>query len=124
MSSKLISKTIRLTPEEEQEIKRVCAQVPYATESSLLKQFALDGLRRFRLEQAIAQYVNGHFSLGEAAAAAGVEHHAFYEELERRKVVVMDLERKEMLENLGHFAEVLNLPKLRKVASELAEKDR
>lgn len=113
-----VTKTIRLTPEESRMIEKAVSQVSYASEASLLKKFVLDGLRQFQLEQAIKSYVDGELTLSQAAEKSGLGYNAFYEELERRRVLIMDLDEEFMARNLKEWADRLGLPALKEAVEE------
>ncbi len=82
-SPKQVTKSVRFSPEESAAIERV-SERERLPEGTLMRKLVLDGLARYRLEQAIADYESGEINLGEAARAAGVGIRRMMVELERR----------------------------------------
>jgi len=84
--SNVITKSIRLKPEEEQALRRI-SRAKGLSESTLVKRFVMEGIARYRLEQAIAAYSRGEADLEAAARHAGISVHQMMTELERRDVM-------------------------------------
>jgi len=98
--NKLISKSIRLTPEEAKEL----------TESALMRRWVLEGLAHYKLEKAIAAYMRREVSIGEGAAMAGVSYNRFEQELWNRRIVV--LEDPQFLQTLASLGESFGRPQM------------
>ncbi len=103
MSTPTITKSIRLTPDEADELARA-AQETAATESALMKKWILEGLRAQKLERAIQAYMRREVDLRGGAALAGVSYNRFLRELQARRVVV--LEDPSFLDRLYELAEI------------------
>jgi len=96
------SKTIRLTPEEAEELSKICREEPF-TESALMKRWVLEGLARYKLERAVAACMRREVSIGEGAAMAGVSYNRFERELWDRHIIV--LEDPQFLQTLASLGE-------------------
>ncbi|MBM3238372.1 hypothetical protein FJZ31_18935 [Candidatus Poribacteria bacterium] len=83
------TKSIHLT-KEEIELVRTLAEQEYLSESVLLKKLFREGLRNHLKEIAITAYTKEMVSIGEAAQMAKMPYLAFFEELRRRRIVVLD----------------------------------
>ena len=116
-----ISKSIRLTPEEAEELARVCREEP-VTEAALMKRWVLEGLARYKLEKAIAAYMRREVSIGEGAALAGVSYNRFEQELWNRRIVV--LEDPQFLETLASLGESFTRQKLVEAAKSAAQQQK
>ncbi|HEX5415942.1 MAG TPA: hypothetical protein VFZ25_09775 [Chloroflexota bacterium] len=81
--SRTITKSVRLTPEESALVAEV-SQREHLPEGALIRKLILDGLSRYRLDEAITEYATGVLNLGEAAGAAGVSVQRMLAELDRR----------------------------------------
>ena len=99
--AKQITKSVRLTEDEAHELEKLAAESA-ATESALMRRWILDGMRTFRIEQAVGAYRRDEVSLREGAAMAGIPIGVFVEELAERHVVILDNAESftEELENL------------------------
>lgn len=97
-----VSKTIRLTPEEAEELSKICQEEPFS-ESALMKRWVLEGLARYKLERAVAAYMRREVSIGEAAAMAGISYNRFEKELWDRHIIV--LEDPQFLQTLASLGE-------------------
>lgn len=115
MRARAITKSVRLTPEEAAELDRVCREEP-VTEAALLKKWVLDGLRQWKLDRAVNAYARREVSLREGAAMAEVPLNAFMAEVERRSVVIMDVDEVTFHENLERLGRQFDLPNLARAA--------
>jgi predicted DNA-binding protein len=96
-----ITKSVRLSPEESEEVARLSEQT-FMTESSLLKKWVLAGIKAQKLEIAIQQYMERKTDLRAGAALAGVSYVRFVQEIEARNIIVLEDERfVERLEGLA-----------------------
>jgi len=109
MSTTLITKSVRLTPEEADELARI-AQQTAATESALMKKWVLEGLRAQKLEHAIQAYTRREVDLRGGAALAGVSYNRFLREVQARHIVI--LEDSAFLDRLYELAETFENPEL------------
>ncbi|HIQ06803.1 MAG TPA: hypothetical protein EYH31_14180 [Anaerolineae bacterium] len=109
MSTTLITKSVRLTPEEADELARI-AQQTAATESALMKKWVLEGLRAQKLERAIQAYMRREVDLRGGAALAGVSYNRFLREVQARHIVI--LEDSAFLDRLYELAETFENPEL------------
>ena len=117
MTVPTVTKSIHLTAEDA-EIVRLLAEQESLDESALLQQLFADGLRVHLLERAIRSYSLGQASIGEAASMAQMPYLAFFKELRRRRIVVLD-ESVNLKAELADLAQKLNNERLAKVADEL-----
>lgn len=115
-----VTKSIRLTGQEARALAKVVETGPFS-EAALMKQWVLAGLQRHKLEEAIQAYMRREVSIGEGAARADVSYHRFWEELERRNVVM--LEDPQFLQRLEEIAEAFNMPDLAMAARAAAAEE-
>ncbi len=87
--AKRVTKSIRLTPEEAEELARLVEGTAYA-EAALLRQWVLAGMQQFRVTEAIRAYQEGHVDLRAAAERARLPVAVLLEELAARKVAVLE----------------------------------
>ena len=85
VATKKITKSIRLTPEEAGELSRLVEGTAYA-EAALMRRWVLDGMKQFRVSEAIGAYQADYFSVREAAKQAQVPVAILLEEMAARKV--------------------------------------
>jgi len=109
MSATLITKSVRLTPDEADELARIARQTA-ATESALMKKWVLEGLRAQKLERAIQAYMRREVDLRGGAALAGVSYNRFLREVQARHIVI--LEDSTFLDRLYELAETFENPQL------------
>ena len=106
--SKQVTKSIRLTEEESRELAGLVAEHA-ASESALMRQWVLRGMREFRVEHAVAAYQRDEVDLRDGAALAGIPIGAFVEELAARRVAILH-DRASMEEELEEIISELGLP--------------
>lgn len=82
------TKSVRLTPEEAEELRTYSA-LTGEVEAVALKRAALRGLRAFREDQGILEYLHGG-ETGEAASIAGLPRARFIDLLMERGVALLD----------------------------------
>lgn len=112
-----VTKSVRFSPEESTLLAQV-SEREHLPEGALLRKLVLDGLARFRLEQAIADYEAGELNVGEAAQRAGVGVHRLLAELDRRGIDTIAPEH--FRASLEHLTELFGgSPELRDTLSEL-----
>jgi AraC-like DNA-binding protein len=83
--AKLITKSIRLNPTEDEDLKRL-SQQEGVSEAALLRRFVREGMAAYRLEQAIAAYQRGEADLSATAQFAGVSVYHMMNELKQRDI--------------------------------------
>jgi hypothetical protein len=83
--AKLITKSVRLNPAEDEVLKRL-SQQEGVSEAALLKRFVRQGMAAQRLEQAIVAYQRGEADLSAAAQFAGVSVYHMMTELRQRDI--------------------------------------
>jgi len=102
-SSTVITKSVRLAPEEGENLKRI-SKTEGVSEAALMRRLILEGLARLRLEEAIQAYANGEVDLSAAARHAGVSVYKMLTELQRRDVAP-PVAREKFLDGLETLAE-------------------
>ncbi|MCC9076249.1 hypothetical protein FKZ61_009015 [Litorilinea aerophila] len=110
MSTATVTKSIRLSPEEAEELARLSAQTA-TPEASLMKQWVREGMRTRKIELAVQAYMQRKVDLRGGAAMAGVSYNRFLRELQSRNIVV--LEDDQFLERLASLAETFDDEELR-----------
>ena len=88
-TAKRVTKSVRLTEAEAQELAQLVDGTAYA-EAALLRQWILSGMQQFRLTQAIQAYQDGHLDLHQAAEQANLPMAVLLEDLAARKVAVLE----------------------------------
>jgi len=109
MSTTPVTKSVRLAPDEAEELARIARQTA-ATESALMKKWVLEGLRAQKLERAIQAYMQREVDLRGGAALAGVSYNRFLREVQARHIVI--LEDSTFLDRLYELAETFENPQL------------
>ena len=109
MSTTPVTKSVRLAPDEAEELARIARQTA-ATESALMKKWGLEGLRAQKLERAIQAYMRREVDLRGGAALAGVSYNRFLREVQARHIVI--LEDSTFLDRLYELAETFENPQL------------
>jgi hypothetical protein len=87
--AKRVTKSIRLTAEEADELGRLVEGTASA-EAALLRQWVLVGMQRFRVAEAIRAYQEGQVNLRGAAERARLPVAVLLEEMAARKVAVLE----------------------------------
>lgn len=116
MSVMMITKSVRLTPDEAQELARA-AQQTAATESALMKKLILEGLQAQKLDRAIQAYMRREVDLRGGAALAGVSYNRFLHQVQARHIVI--LEDQTFLERLYDLAETFENVELQEAIREV-----
>jgi predicted HTH domain antitoxin len=111
-----ITKSVRLTPEESEEVARLSEQT-YMSESSLLKKWVVAGIKAQKLEMAIQQYMERRTDLRNGAALAGVSYNRFLQEIEARNIIILDEDR--FVERLEGLADLFDDADLREAILKL-----
>ena len=87
--AKRVTKSIRLTTEEADDLAQLVTGTAYA-EAALLRQWVLAGMQQFRVVEAIRLYQDGHGDIHQAAARAHLPVAILLEEMAARKVAILD----------------------------------
>ncbi len=108
--SKPVTKSIRLSAEEARDLAHLVAEHA-ASESALMRQWVLRGMRDFRIERAVEAYQRDEVDLRDGAAMADLPVGVFMDELAHRRVAIltdpamMESEIEEILEEFGQSGE-------------------
>jgi predicted HTH domain antitoxin len=116
MTMQAVTKTIRLSPEEERALEQM-SRKEHQSETVLLKKLVSESLARRRLDWACAAYARGEIDIRGAAHYAGLNIYEMLDELKRRDVEIVSPEQ--FLNGLADLADLFDLPELREVAGEL-----
>lgn len=100
---KMLPKSVRLTQEEVTLLRQI-SEAELISETALMRKFMLEGLRRYRLDQAIKRYQEGTLDLSSAAQTADLSIRDLMWELHRRGVDIYGPESR-LLEGVGTLAE-------------------
>jgi hypothetical protein len=87
--AKRVTKSIRLTTEEADDLAQLVTGTAYA-EAALLRQWVLAGMQQFRVVEAIQLYQDGHVDIHQAAARARLPIAIVLDEMAARKVAILD----------------------------------
>lgn len=116
MTIALITKSVRFLPEESEELARL-SQTSAVSESTLMKQWILEGIRAKKLDLAIHAYMERKTDLRGGARMADVSYNRFLREVEARHIVV--LERDDFLDELAVLAEMFDSEPLRNAVNQV-----
>lgn len=100
----LLTKSIRLNPEENATLAQI-SQEKGISEAAVMKQFVMDGIAKYRLEQAIAAYIHGEADISAAARYAGVSVYWMMKEIEKRNVA-SPVETEKFVQGLNTLVEL------------------
>src|SRR5215475_15600673 len=87
--AKRVTKSIRLTTEEADDLAQLVTGTAYA-EAALLRQWVLVGMQQFRVVEAIRLYQDGYVDIRQAAARARLPVAILLDEMAARKVAILD----------------------------------
>jgi predicted DNA-binding protein len=110
MSTATVTKSIRLSPEESEELARLSEQTA-TPEASLMKQWVREGMRARKIELAIQAYMQRKTDLRGGAAMAGVSYNRFLREVQAHNIVILEDDR--FLERLAFLADTFEDEDLR-----------
>jgi predicted HTH domain antitoxin len=110
MNAATVTKSIRMSHEESQELTRLSVQMA-ASEAVLMRQWIREGLRTQKIELAIRRYMQREVDLRSGAALAGVSYNRFLREVQARNIVI--LEEDGFLDRLAFLAGALGDDTLR-----------
>lgn len=105
MSPSTVTKSIRLTPEESDELTKLVKQTT-STEAALMKKWILEGMEAQKLEIAIRAYMQRKTDLRGGAVMAGVPYNRFLREVQARNIVILENDR--FLDHLAFLAEAFD----------------
>lgn len=111
MSEKSVTKSVRLSPAESEELAQLSAQTTLP-ESILMKKWIQEGIQAQKIEMAVQAYMQRKTDLRGGAAMAGVSYNRFLHEVQSRNIVILDDER--MMERLSFLADAFDDDILRK----------
>jgi predicted HTH domain antitoxin len=107
-----ITKSVRLSSEESEELARLSEQT-FMSEASLLKKWVLAGIESQKLEMAIQKYMQRKVDLRGGAILADVSYNRFLREVESRNIIILEDDRfLERLANLANLFEDDTLPEV------------
>lgn len=89
MAMTTITKSIRLSPQESEELSRL-SESRVISEAALMKKWIQAGIEAEKLEYAIQAYAQRKTDLRGGAALAGVSYNRFVREVEAHNIVILD----------------------------------
>jgi len=113
------TKSIRLAPEEAEELSQVARQMTIS-EAALMKKWVLEGIRASKLERAIRAYMERETDLRGGAKMADTSYNRFLHEVQKRNIVI--LEDEGFLGRLGDLADAFDNESLRQAANNVASR--
>jgi predicted HTH domain antitoxin len=116
MSVSTITKSIRLTPAEAEELTEVARRAA-ASESALVKKWILEGIQSLKLERAIRAYMERETDLRGGAAMAGVSYNRFMHEIQKRHIII--LEDDHFLDRMAGLADAFDSEPLRQAIEQV-----
>jgi len=87
--AKRVTKSIRLTTEEADDLAQLVTGTAYA-EAALLRQWVLAGMQQFRVAEAIRLYQDEYVDIHQAAARVRLPVAILLDEMAARKVAILD----------------------------------
>lgn len=120
MNGTMVTKSVRLMPEESEELTKI-SQASSVSESTLMKQWIMEGIRAKKLELAIQSYMERKTDLRGGAMIAGISFNRFLREVQARNIVV--LENEDFLDELVFLAETFNSQTLRSAVDQVRSND-
>src|SRR5215813_2805381 len=87
--TKRVTKSIRLTTEEADDLAQLVTGTAYG-EAALLRQWVLAGMQQFLVMEAIRMYQDGHVDINQAAVRARLPVAILLDEMAARKVAILD----------------------------------
>ena len=116
MTVTIVTKSVRFLPEESEELAKL-SQASSISESALMKQWILEGIRAKKLDLAIQAYLERKTDLRGGASMAGVSYNRFLREVQARNIVV--LENDDFLDELAFLAETFDSQALREAVDQV-----
>lgn len=118
MSKATITKSIRLSPAESEELTQLSKRTSIA-EAALMKKWVQEGIRAEKLELAVQAYMQRKIDLRGGADMADVSYNRFLQELQARNIVILDDDR--FLDRLTFLANAFDDDTLQTVVREMVE---
>jgi hypothetical protein len=117
MNASVITKSIRLTSAEAEELTNVANQSA-ASESALMKKWILQGIQAHKLERAIQAYMDRETDLRGGAAMAEVSYNRFLRQVQNRNIII--LEDEHFLDRLEDLADAFDSETLHQAIDQVA----
>lgn len=105
MSQKTITKSVRLSPSESEELAQLSTQTALP-ESFLMKKWIQEGIQAKKMDLAVEAYMKRRTDLRGGALMAGVSYNRFMHEVQSRNIVILDDDH--MLESLSFLADAFD----------------
>ena len=121
MSTATITKSVRLSPTESQELAAL-SQQNAVSETALMKKWITEGLKAEKLDRAILAYQKRQVDLRSGAIMAGVSYNRFMREVESRNIIILD-DDGHFFDRLLFLADSFSVPELRRAVEEIMAKD-
>ena len=118
MSQTTITKSIRLSSMESEELARLSEQ-RVLSEAALMKKWIQEGMRAEKLDLAIQAYMQRKTDLRSGANMAGVSYNRFMDEVQKRNIVI--LEDDHFLDSLTFLANAFHDETLHKAVQKVRE---
>ena len=118
MSSATVTKSVRLSRKESQEIAQLSKET-LIPQTRLIRKWVKEGLRAQKMESAIQAYIQRQTDLRGGAAMAGVSYNRFAGEIEQRQIVVLD-DVDGFLKEMAFLADAFDHEELREVVKKVA----
>ena len=118
MSSATVTKSIRLSQKESQEIAQLSEDI-LIPQTRLMRKWIKQGLRAQKMELAIQAYIQRQTDLRGGAAMAGVSYNRFAREIEKRNIVVLD-DVDGFMKEITFLADAFGDEELREVVKKVA----
>ncbi|MGB0387068.1 MAG: hypothetical protein ACPGWR_19810 [Ardenticatenaceae bacterium] len=119
MSSAIVTKSIRLSPKESQDLSFVSKKTSIP-QSALMKKWVKEGIQAQKLELALDAYIQRKTDLRGGAKMAGVSYNRFAQEIEERRIIVLD-DDGGFLERLQFLADAFDDEMLREAIKEVVQ---
>ena len=121
MSSATITKSVRLSPNESQELSDL-SKLYETSETALMKKWIAEGIKAEKIERATRAYQKRQVDLRAGAAMAGVSYNRFMREVEARNIVILD-DDGHFLDRLLFLADAFDAPNLREAVETIKAKE-
>jgi len=114
MTVATVTKSIRLLPEEAEELASLTRHTA-STEAALMKKWVLQGMHAHKIDYAIKAYMQREVDLRSGAAMAGVSYNRFLREAQAHNIVI--LENEHFLDHLTLLADAFESETLREAVA-------
>lgn len=92
---KTVTKSIRLTPQEADEMAHLATLLSASSEASLMKEALFRGMMQTKIDGAIQRYLKRDLSVGEVAELYRLPTHILVRALQDKRVPMLDLSPEE-----------------------------